>query len=103
MSALRAAGAANALRPSVAAGSVASSRSFSSAGAMRMAAAKPFHKNEPRAPVLKTKSIPGPESSRYIEELNKSFETRSVHMMVDYTKSEGNYVADPDGNLLLDV
>ncbi|KAM4068100.1 aminotransferase class-III domain-containing protein [Hirsutella rhossiliensis] len=102
MAALRAAGAANALRPSVAAGSVASSRSFSSAGAVRKAA-QPFHKDEPQAPVLKTKSIPGPESTRYIDDLNKSFETRSVNMMVDYTKSVGNYVADPDGNLLLDV
>lgn len=99
MAALRAAGAAGVLQRSVV-----SSRSFSSAGAVRFAvASKPFHKDEPAGPVLKTESIPGPESSRCIDELNKSFETRSVNMVVDYTKSLGNYIADPDGNLLLDV
>lgn len=47
--------------------------------------------------------MPGPESVRCIEDLNRSFETRSVNMMVDYTRSVGNYIANPDGNLLLDV
>ncbi|KND92140.1 4-aminobutyrate aminotransferase [Tolypocladium ophioglossoides CBS 100239] len=104
MPALRAVGAGKAaMRPVLAARSVASPRGFSSAGAMRMATVKPFHKDEPQAPILKTQSIPGPESTKYIKELQDAFETRSLNMMVDYTKSVGNYIADPDGNLLLDV
>ncbi|KJZ72839.1 4-aminobutyrate aminotransferase [Hirsutella minnesotensis 3608] len=104
MTALRAAGTVNILRPISAARSAASTRAFTAAASLRMAsAAKPFHPDEPKAPVLKTQSIPGPRSSQHIQELNKFFETRSVNMMVDYTKSVGNYIADPDGNLLLDV
>ncbi|PHH79039.1 hypothetical protein CDD80_5753 [Ophiocordyceps camponoti-rufipedis] len=88
MSALRAAG----LSP------VRAARTFSSQRALRAA----FYGDEPAAPVLKT-ALPGPESKRHIEELRSAFETRSLNMMVDYTKSAGNYIADPDGNMLLDV
>lgn len=64
--------------------------------------AKAFFVSEPSEPTVKTK-IPGPESTKYINELDKVFETRSLNMMTDYTKSIGNYIADPDGNMLLDV
>ncbi|KYK61442.1 4-aminobutyrate aminotransferase [Drechmeria coniospora] len=102
--ALRAAGAAKAaLRPAMAARVVSPARPFTTVGAYRLAAVKPFHKDEPAGPILKTKSLPGPESTRHIKELTESFETRSLNMMVDYTKSVGNYIADPDGNMLLDV
>jgi 4-aminobutyrate aminotransferase/(S)-3-amino-2-methylpropionate transaminase len=67
-----------------------------------MAGFKSFHKDEPVAPVLKT-SVPGPKAAEAIKELDGVFDTRSINMMVDYTKSAGNYVADPDGNMLLDV
>lgn len=104
MPALRAVGAGKAaMRPVLAARSLASSRGFSSAGAVRMAAVKSFHRDEPQAPILKTKSIPGPESTKHIKELQDAFETRSLNMVADYTKSAGNYIADPDGNMLLDV
>lgn len=95
--ALRVAGA---LRPALASASV---RVFSTAGAARLASVKPFHKDEPAGPVLKTSSLPGPEAAKRIKELNDVFETRSLNMMADYTKSAGNYLADPDGNMLLDV
>lgn len=36
-------------------------------------------------------------------ELHKVFDTRSLNMMTDYKQSYGNYIADLDGNLLLDV
>ncbi|KAG5945814.1 hypothetical protein E4U59_005126 [Claviceps monticola] len=80
------------------------SRAFSSAGgAVRMAsAAKPFHPDEPSVPVLKT-PIPGLKAAAAIEQLNRVFDTRSINMMADYTQSVGNYLADPDGNMLLDV
>lgn len=101
MSALRAAGASRpgmvqTLRAAM------TKRSFNTAGAMRMSAAKSFHKDEPAAPILKT-SIPGPKAAEAVKELDEVFETRSINMMADYTQSVGNYIADPDGNMLLDV
>jgi 4-aminobutyrate aminotransferase/(S)-3-amino-2-methylpropionate transaminase len=35
--------------------------------------------------------------------LSKVFDTQNVNMMADYQRSLGNYLADPDGNVLLDV
>jgi len=58
--------------------------------------------DEPSGPILKT-AIPGPESKKAIEDLHKVFDTRSLNMLADYTKSYGNYIADLDGNVLLDV
>ena len=63
---------------------------------------QPFFPNEPSGPVVKT-SIPGPESQKAIAKLDKVFETRSLNMLANYQKSVGNYIADPDGNVLLDV
>ena len=78
-----------------------SRRAFSAAAA-RMASAKPFYDGEPAAPTVKT-AIPGPASQERIKKLNEVFDTRSINMVTDYKKSFGNYIADPDGNLLLDV
>lgn len=63
---------------------------------------QPFFPGEPTGPVVKT-TIPGPESKKAIEELNKVFDTSPINMLTNYTKSIGNYIADPDGNVLLDV
>ncbi|EON98110.1 putative 4-aminobutyrate aminotransferase protein [Phaeoacremonium minimum UCRPA7] len=57
---------------------------------------------EPEAPTVKTE-IPGPKSKAAIAELDKVFDTRSLNMLTDYHNSKGNYIADPDGNVLLDV
>lgn len=76
------------------------SRCLRAASATQLA--KAFFASEPKGPTVKTQ-IPGPEAKKYITELDKVFETRSLNMLVDYTKSLGNYVADPDGNVLLDV
>ncbi|RDA83718.1 hypothetical protein CP532_0226 [Ophiocordyceps camponoti-leonardi (nom. inval.)] len=80
-------------------------RAFGTSHALRSAsvASRSFYADEPPAPVLATTSLPGPESKRHIDDLKSTFETRSLNMMVDYTKSAGNYIADPDGNMLLDV
>jgi 4-aminobutyrate aminotransferase/(S)-3-amino-2-methylpropionate transaminase len=63
---------------------------------------QPFFPDEPAGPIVKT-AIPGPESQKAIAELDKVFDTRSLNMLANYQKSFGNYIADPDGNVLLDV
>ncbi|KFA75153.1 hypothetical protein S40288_02819 [Stachybotrys chartarum IBT 40288] len=75
-------------------------RSYSAASVTQLAAA--FIQGEPAGPTIKTQ-IPGPLSSKHIKELDEVFDTRSLNMLTDYTKSKGNYIADPDGNVLLDV
>lgn len=61
-----------------------------------------FYEGEPEGPSVKT-DIPGPRAKAAIAELHKVFDTRSLNMLTDYHKSAGNYIADPDGNILLDV
>ncbi|KAK3046661.1 4-aminobutyrate transaminase [Extremus antarcticus] len=63
---------------------------------------QPFFPDEPTGPMIRTE-IPGPESKKAIIELDKIFETRSLNMMTNYQNSYGNYIADLDGNVLLDV
>ena len=63
---------------------------------------QPFFRGEPVGPIVRT-AIPGPITKKAIEDLDKVFDTRSLNMMANYQKSFGNYIADPDGNLLLDV
>ena len=63
---------------------------------------QPFFPNEPQYPVIRT-TIPGPRSKKAIEELDSVFDTRSLNMLANYQNSFGNYIADPDGNVLLDV
>ncbi|EXJ83911.1 4-aminobutyrate aminotransferase [Capronia coronata CBS 617.96] len=61
-----------------------------------------FLPDEPVGPKVVT-PIPGPKSQEHIAELNKVFDTRSLNMLANYQKSYGNYISDPDGNVLLDV
>ena len=61
-----------------------------------------YFPDEPQGPMIRT-AIPGPESKKAIAELDKVFETRSLNMMTNYQNSYGNYIADLDGNVLLDV
>jgi len=62
----------------------------------------PLYSWEPEGPNVHTK-IPGPKSRAATEKLNEVFDTRSLNMITDYEKSAGNYIVDPDGNVLLDV
>ncbi|KAJ1856210.1 hypothetical protein GGH12_002689 [Coemansia sp. RSA 1822] len=57
---------------------------------------------EPKEPVLRT-SIPGPLSMAALERLSQLQDTRAALFAGDYTKSVGNYIADADGNMLLDM
>jgi 4-aminobutyrate aminotransferase / (S)-3-amino-2-methylpropionate transaminase len=82
-------------------------RSAAGAAAATMAhgattADSPFFPNEPKGPAVKT-AIPGPEARAAAQELDKIFDIQSMNMMANYQNSIGNYVADPDGNVLLDV
>lgn len=57
---------------------------------------------EPKGPSVVTQ-IPGPKAQAAIADLDAVFDTRSLNMLTDYSRSVGNYIADPDGNMLLDV
>ncbi|KAI8143627.1 4-aminobutyrate aminotransferase [Fennellomyces sp. T-0311] len=48
-------------------------------------------------------SVPGPESKRIIDQLDKYQDARSVFFVADFAKSKGNYIVDADGNAMLDV
>lgn len=63
---------------------------------------EPLFPNEPSGPRIRT-AIPGPVSKEAIAHLDKTFDIRSLNMMANYQNSFGNYIADPDGNVLLDV
>ncbi|CAO2648190.1 Nn.00g074570.m01.CDS01 [Neocucurbitaria sp. VM-36] len=83
---------------------IAFQRRYASAAAAAVAdsSEQSFFPDEPTAPIVKTE-IPGPNSKKAIERLSKVFDTRSLNMVADYSRSYGNYIADPDGNVLLDV
>lgn len=68
----------------------------------RLGAAKPYFPNEPAGPSLAT-AIPGPKNKAAAAELDEVFDVRSLNMLADYSQSVGNYIADLDGNKLLDV
>ncbi|KAI9826850.1 MAG: 4-aminobutyrate transaminase [Thelocarpon impressellum] len=63
---------------------------------------RPFFADEPAGPGIQT-AIPGPKSQRAIQDLHRVFDTRSLNMIANYQESVGNYIADLDGNVLLDV
>lgn len=57
---------------------------------------------EPSAPQVKT-AIPGPRGTELNEHLGDVFDNRAAYFVSDYYNSIGNYIADADGNRLLDV
>ncbi|KAH3688177.1 hypothetical protein WICPIJ_000819 [Wickerhamomyces pijperi] len=68
-----------------------------------MSVSEKYYPAEPTAPVVKTTTIPGPESAKGIKSLGEVFDSRPVYFIADYEKSLGNYIADVDGNVYLDV
>lgn len=68
-----------------------------------MSVCEKYYPLEPSAPSVVTDCIPGPESQKQVSELKKLFDTRPVYFIADYEKSIGNYIADVDGNLYLDL
>eukprot|EP01001_Neometanema_parovale_P013071 NODE_942_length_1978_cov_111.315903_g893_i0.p1 GENE.NODE_942_length_1978_cov_111.315903_g893_i0~~NODE_942_length_1978_cov_111.315903_g893_i0.p1 ORF type:complete len:538 (+),score=138.05 NODE_942_length_1978_cov_111.315903_g893_i0:56-1669(+) len=57
---------------------------------------------EPNGPLMKT-AIPGPESKRLSYHMGHHADTGAVHFFSDMNSSIGNYLADSDGNMLLDL
>jgi len=57
---------------------------------------------EPREPRMRT-SIPGPESNQLLVKLNQYQDPRAAFFVQDVERSIGNYIADADGNYLLDL
>ncbi|KAJ6155611.1 hypothetical protein N7470_006177 [Penicillium chermesinum] len=76
-------------------------RALSTTAALRTSE-KSFFSNEPSGPSVST-AIPGPKNQAAAAELNQVFDVRSLNMLTDYSQSVGNYIADLDGNILLDV
>jgi 4-aminobutyrate aminotransferase/(S)-3-amino-2-methylpropionate transaminase len=58
--------------------------------------------NEPPSAPTINGPFPGKVAKAAAEKLNHVYDTRNLNMMVDYERSFGNFIADPDGNLLLD-
>ncbi|KAL7409504.1 putative 4-aminobutyrate aminotransferase [Mrakia frigida] len=58
--------------------------------------------NQPTAPSVKV-AHPGPEASKMIKDASTIIDSRTYALVGDYDKSEGNYLVDADGNVLLDV
>lgn len=59
--------------------------------------------SEPTSPHLVSSSIPGPKSKELSNQIGTFQENRAHGFVVDYAKSQGNWIADADGNVLLDV
>jgi len=62
----------------------------------------PLVPSEPDGPSMVT-TCPGPVSQACKRDLDRMQNTGAVHFFCDYQKSIGNYLADVDGNMYLDV
>ncbi|KAL1602453.1 4-aminobutyrate transaminase [Paraconiothyrium brasiliense] len=96
----------SAVRPTARSAPIALQRHYASAAAASAVAPNnstpALFPDEPSGPIIRTE-IPGPKSKDAVERLGKVFDTRSLNMMANYNQSYGNYIADLDGNVLLDV
>jgi 4-aminobutyrate aminotransferase / (S)-3-amino-2-methylpropionate transaminase len=71
------------------------------AGARR-ALATAVWPEEPRQPEVRT-PVPGPRSQQLQQHHGRFQDPRSIMFVQDPDRSIGNYIADADGNLLLDL
>ena len=55
------------------------------------------------SPIIQSASFPGPNDQKLRSELNSFYKTNEIQFFVDYDKSAGNYIADVDGNVYLDL
>ncbi|RKO98123.1 hypothetical protein CXG81DRAFT_13370 [Caulochytrium protostelioides] len=59
--------------------------------------------DEPAEPRMHTSAVPGPRSKSLMDGINTLQDQRAVYFVQDIDKSIGNYIADADGNLMLDL
>jgi 4-aminobutyrate aminotransferase/(S)-3-amino-2-methylpropionate transaminase len=59
--------------------------------------------NEPVQPKMTTETLPGPKSLQILKRLDKYQDPRAAFFIQDIQASLGNYIADVDGNKLLDT
>ncbi|KAK0529671.1 4-aminobutyrate transaminase [Tilletia horrida] len=77
-------------------------RTLATHAAIPLTTKSAFFKDEPKAPSLST-AVPGPRSKAISAEID-SFASNLAHtFVVDFEKSDGNYIVDADGNKMLDV
>lgn len=57
---------------------------------------------EPSAPLVRS-DVPGSETAAGLKDLNAFQDPRAAFFVQDIQNSNGNYIADADGNLLLDM
>ncbi|XP_063702129.1 4-aminobutyrate aminotransferase, mitochondrial [Culicoides brevitarsis] len=57
---------------------------------------------EPSGPAMKTE-CPGPKTKQLTKEMDPIHNAQSIQFFVDYDKSQGNYIVDVDGNVMLDI
>ncbi|EDO16578.1 hypothetical protein Kpol_1064p60 [Vanderwaltozyma polyspora DSM 70294] len=69
----------------------------------KMSVCQKYYPNEPKEPVVVTDKVPGPKSVSELKKLGEVFDVRPSYFMADYENSIGNYIADVDGNLFLDL
>ena len=62
-----------------------------------------FFPDEPSQPSVKSASVPGPKSKEASQAIGAFQDPRAHILVADYAASKGNYLADVDGNQLLDV
>jgi len=62
---------------------------------------EPYNPNEYDGPIVHTQ-IPGPKSKELFDKLTQIQNAGAVQFFADYNKSQGNYLVDADGNVILD-
>ncbi|PWZ03075.1 4-aminobutyrate aminotransferase [Testicularia cyperi] len=80
-----------------------SSRPSTLAQRRTLATVSSLFPNEPSAPSMVTEAVPGPKSKELSSNIGTFQENRAHGFVVDYAKSQGNWIADADGNVLLDM
>lgn len=79
-----------------------SQRTQHAAAAARSVRGQSLVDGEPDQPVVRT-AVPGPKSKALTLELSHIQNSLAVQFFADYEKSIGNYIADVDGNVMLDT
>ncbi|GAB6033124.1 hypothetical protein CHUAL_012734 [Chamberlinius hualienensis] len=64
---------------------------------------RPLVANEPSGPTIASLEIPGPKAKVLYKQINEIQQSGNIDFFADFDKSVGNYLADVDGNVFLDI